>query len=278
MDSKNKRRRARRRSPEEPILLCIVGILTAIFMATGVRIVRAEKVMAVSEPPSEPSAAATAPSEETQPKTTEVTEATEATRPQLSFQDAPEGYFADALFIGDSRTVGLSEYGGLPEATFFADSGMSVYNIDDKTVSVPEVGTVSFDGLLQQVSYGKIYLMLGINELGYDRAETVRQYGALLERIQAAQPQAVIFIMANLHVSAQQSQRDDLYNNRNIDEFNRRIQPLADDKTVFYLDVNELFDDENGNLREDYTADNAHLLGVYYTDWGNWLATKAVVA
>lgn len=270
MDHRNRRRRAHRRSPEEPILLCIAGILTAIFMATGVKMVHAEKALAASEPLPEPSTVTTEPTE-TLPETTE------ATRPVLGFQDAPEGYFTDALFIGDSRTVGLSEYGGLEEATFFADSGMSVYNIDDKTISLPEVGTVSFDSLLHQVSYGKIYLMLGINELGYDRAETVRQYGALLKRIQEAQPQAVIFIMANLHVSAQQSQRDDLYNNRNIDEFNRRIQPLADDKTVFYLDVNELFDDENGNLREDYTADNAHLLGVYYMDWGNWLATKAVV-
>jgi len=35
-------------------------------------------------------------------------------------------YFDDALFIGDSRTVGLAEYGNLGQAEVLADSGMSV--------------------------------------------------------------------------------------------------------------------------------------------------------
>ena len=48
-------------------------------------------------------------------------------------------YFDDALFIGDSRTVGISEYGELNNATFFANTGMSVYNVFDKKVSVPKV-------------------------------------------------------------------------------------------------------------------------------------------
>ncbi len=38
----------------------------------------------------------------------------------------------DVLFIGDSRTVGLSEYGDLGNADVFADSGMSVFNLLDR--------------------------------------------------------------------------------------------------------------------------------------------------
>lgn len=36
--------------------------------------------------------------------------------------------FTNVLFIGDSRTAGLSEYGDLGQAEVFADSGMSVFN------------------------------------------------------------------------------------------------------------------------------------------------------
>ena len=43
------------------------------------------------------------------------------------------------LFIGDSRTVGLMEYGKIKNAEFFADTGMSVYNIYKKRITVPKV-------------------------------------------------------------------------------------------------------------------------------------------
>ena len=44
-----------------------------------------------------------------------------------------------------------------------------------------------------------------------------------------------------------------------------------------YIDVNEIFDDENGNLRAEYTSDNTHILGKYYVNWTEWILTKAIV-
>ena len=51
---------------------------------------------------------------------------------------------------------------------------------------------------------------------------------------------------------------------------------MADDETIFYIDVNEVFDDGEGNLANEYTADNAHVLGKYYADWVTWLLTKTI--
>lgn len=48
------------------------------------------------------------------------------------FTTADASYFNDALFIGDSRTMGLKEYGQMEGAEFFANTGMSVYNVKDK--------------------------------------------------------------------------------------------------------------------------------------------------
>ncbi|MFQ8823475.1 MAG: hypothetical protein ACLR8Q_01045 [[Ruminococcus] lactaris] len=58
----------------------------------------------------------------------------------------------DVLFIGDSRTVGLSEYGDLGNADVFADSGMSVFNLLD---SKPKKGAGS-DKTLNQLLEEKI--------------------------------------------------------------------------------------------------------------------------
>ena len=61
---------------------------------------------------------------------------------------AVKASMGDALFIGDSRTVGLMEYAGMDDADFFCNVGMSVFNIYKKTVSVPTVGKVTLSELL----------------------------------------------------------------------------------------------------------------------------------
>ena len=94
--------------------------------------------------------------------------ASEASTEKQPSYDEQYADMSNALFIGDSRTVGLSEYSQIDGADFFANVGMSVYNIHDKTVSVPTVGKVTLTQLLKNKKYDKIYVMLGINEIGYN--------------------------------------------------------------------------------------------------------------
>ena len=188
-----------------------------------------------------------------------------------------EGYFDDALFIGDSRTVGLAEYGGLDGASFFANVGMSVYKVDSITVDFGDEGELTLEQLLSSHTYGKIYLMLGINELGYNQSTTLQRYSELVQRIRTLQPDAYILLEANLHVGADRSDSDDVINNPAIDSFNAQVAALADNETIFYLDVNSYFDDEDGNLKSDCTSDGVHVYGKYYAEWGEWLRANGVV-
>ena len=194
-----------------------------------------------------------------------------------SFVTVDYDYFDDALFIGDSRTVGLMEFGNLEYATFFADSGMSVFSLQTKKISVPETGKVSLEEMLFQKQYGKIYLMLGINELGYKFEGLQKKYQETIKYIRSYQEDAVIFLCANLHVTEEQSNKDPIYNNTNVNRVNEMIAGLADGITYFYIDVNELFDDENGNLSTEYSSDSFHVFGKDYTTWADWLCTKAIV-
>ncbi|MDD6808368.1 MAG: acylhydrolase [Oscillospiraceae bacterium] len=180
-------------------------------------------------------------------------------------------YMGDALFIGDSRTVGLMEYAGIDGADYFCTVGMSVYNIHKKPVSVPKVGKVTLTELLNSKKYGKIYIMLGINEVGYKLSSTVEKYSELIEFIKDKQPNAVIFIQANLHVSKSRSDSDKVVNNIAINGLNAELAKLADGKSKFYLDANILFDDKTGALSSDKSEDSTHLYAKYYKEWGEWI-------
>lgn len=180
----------------------------------------------------------------------------------------------DALFIGDSRVTGLMEYSGLP-ADFFTCEGMSVYNIHDKPISVPDVGKMTLTELLSNKSYGKIYLMLGINELGYNLDQTISVYSELVDSIRQMQPHAALFIMANLHVTEAMSASHSYITNDAINAFNSKISKLTDGKTIFYLDVNPVFDNANGSLSEEYTSDGAHPYAKHYIQWGEWIALQS---
>lgn len=185
-------------------------------------------------------------------------------------------YFVDALFIGDSRTVGLMEYGNIDGATFFADSGMSVFKLDKKKVYLSSEGKLGFEEVLTRKEYGKVYLMLGINELGYRFEILQEKYKETVERIQKRQGNAIIYLCANMHVTEEQSQKDEIYNNQNINRVNKMISSLADNERIFYIDVNEKFDDKNGSLSTEYASDSFHVYGKYYMDWVDWLCASAV--
>ena len=182
-----------------------------------------------------------------------------------------EEFFSDALFIGDSRTVGLEDYAELETATFFAYSGLSSFSAFKKTLDVDGVGDTTLDELLTSKHYGKIYLMLGINELGYPLSSIQSQYTHVANRIHELHPHAQILLCANLRVVADGTEKRDYVANDTINQVNAHIASLADNETFFYVDVNPLFDDGNGALDPQYCADDIQPYGKYYYVWGEWL-------
>lgn len=209
---------------------------------------------------------------------TEDTEAEqEAAEPEVyEFEVSDKEYFADALFIGDSRTVGLQLYGTLDNADYFATPGLNLFTIPKAEVEIGEYGEISLEELLDKKDYKKIYLMLGINELGYDFEATLKKYNELVEQLRTKEAEAVLYVCANLHVTSIRDENDEIHNNENINRINGEIARLADNKDIFYLDVNPLFDDENGNLNEEYASDDSHVLGEYYEIWCEWLMNYTI--
>ena len=199
------------------------------------------------------------------------TSAPSVDEPNTSFQyvSAEPSYFDDAIFIGDSRTVGISEYGTLKNASYFCDVGLAISSVKTKSVN----GS-TLESTLSSKQYGKIYIMLGINEVGNDIEYTMAAFRAMMETIRTLQPNAIIYIQSNLHVT--QFAETGAINNNAINILNNRMAEFADYKQIFYIDVNSVFDDENGNLRAELTNDGIHVLAKFYADWCNWMCLKTV--
>lgn len=187
-------------------------------------------------------------------------------------------YFNDAAFLGDSRTLGISDYAGLEEADFYCDSGMMIFKLLEESITYQKTGDkVYMKDVLQEKQYGKIYIMLGMNELGYGDTELyLDKYRQVLQQIREWQPEAVIYVMANLHVSKEKNNMETEFNNLNINAKNAASASLANGTDVFYLDVNPVFTDEEGYLKAELTFDGVHLYAQHYDAWREFLLEHAV--
>lgn len=195
-----------------------------------------------------------------------------------SFTTVDDSYFDDALFIGDSRIDDMHSFSGLNNATYFAKTGMSVYKLfKDPWVTLDGVpGELTLEDALSRGTYGKIYLMVGVNELGTgDEARFIKKYAETIDRIRALQPDAIFYVMGILSVTKELADVDEYVTLDAIRTRNADLAALADGETIFYIDVNERFADENYYLDKTYADGDSHLKGKYYRDWADFIRSHA---
>lgn len=198
----------------------------------------------------------------------------------LSFCEVSDDYFDDAVFIGDSRVVSLYEYSDWKEATYYCSSGMTLGGVFKDPTGRWKDGNwkVNIADALQQKQYKKVYIMLGINDMGVgDLDYFMNHYTDMVNQIHEWQPDAIIYIMSIMNVSAERNAQGDYINNEAIRVRNERLKELDNGRDTFYLDVNSVVCDENGCLNAEYTFDGVHLYAQYVPLWTDYLKTHAIV-
>ncbi len=188
-----------------------------------------------------------------------------------------ETYFEDALFIGNSRTEGFQIQSGIVNGTFLTHKGLTVDSALEKEVVKWNGQKTTVVSAAERGTFGKIYIMLGVNELGwaYDYL-FIEKYGALIDALKEAQPEAVIYVQSVIHVSEKKSNGDKIYNNDNINHYNDLIRKMTEEKEVVYLDLNAVLSDENGHLIDGASFDGVHLRPEYCKIWFNYLKENTV--
>jgi len=202
-----------------------------------------------------------------------------ATEPASYYKEAPvaQSYFDDAVFLGDSRTEGLKLYSGWDNCDFLSDVGMTIYDCLDRDIEYRNISHTTAREILTTNHYGKIYIMLGINECGSNIDTYINKYTEVVDQIHKWQPDAIIIVQSIMCVGAQKSASHASINNPNLARRNERLSELANDFYIYYLDINPAVSDENGNLREGYSFDQVHLYAKYYSLWCDYLLEHGFV-
>lgn len=242
-----------------------------------------ETPAAPSETPGAEEEPATSPGAEAgEPETAPEEDAGEAESGPEAFAPVPQSeavgdeYFKDAVFIGNSRTQGLRLYSGLKDTTWLCSVGLNVETVytDRFSVNGKELSAVD---ALAELAPGKLYIMLGLNELGWKSTDLfAEKYGGIIDAALAANPDCVVYVQSILPVSAGQDAAGTWCNNSNVNKFNSRLMLLAEEKGVNYLNVASAVAGEDGRLPGGSTPDGIHLTPNCCVDWLNYLKTHTV--
>lgn len=193
------------------------------------------------------------------------------TEPEPSVPLCTEPNFDNALFIGDSRTDGWGRFARLGKADYFAATGMTVYRLFREETTVRKYGQTDLRSLLEDRTYGQIYVMLGLNEAGYPLDSVLEAYAGDVEQIQALQPQAKIYLIQVFGVSREMADSTSYFRPERLRELNEGIAALCDGESVICLDPRGVYEDADGYLMEQYSDDGAHPKIECYQLLSDWL-------
>ena len=283
---KRAQKRPRRRNPI-PLLAAAAAVCLALIIIPSLGSGPAQSAAAQSPevPRTLPSAS---PTPEATPTPTPTPEPTPTPVPALDFtQPVPESeevemdYFSDALFIGDSRTDGLRLYSGIQGADFYCYKGLTIFEVDERKIVELNGSTYSVvEALEKGPQYAKIYISLGVNELGYYNDNAYHQaFSEFLDTVKALQPNAIIYLENLVPVNPQKcaEYKQPYYvNNDRVAAYNAIYPQLATEHQVALLDVASALSDENGILPADATADGVHFTKAWYQKWLAYLMNHTV--
>ncbi len=202
-------------------------------------------------------------------------------RPKLR-RAVPETWFEDALLLGNSHCGGISMYGELPQpdicfsygGTFLTGLGTLCRDRHERSFTMRS--------LLQSRQYGKIILIFGTNEMGYDMEYLRPRLEEFLDRLVELQPQARLWLCTAPPVNPELAENPELevqcFTVENCLAVNGLLRAAAEERGLGLIDVFSLFADENGILPREYTGDGIHLTMACYRTWGQWLASAVLPA
>lgn len=191
--------------------------------------------------------------------------------------EVDNSFFDDAVFIGDSRTEGFMIYEDV-NATSYTHKGLMVDTIFTSPVITQDGEKITVMEALKNTSFNKVYIMLGINETGWQSSYFfIQKYGEIIDEIKKINPDAIIYVESILPVSEKVSMNHSYIKKAKIDEYNVLIKEMVKEKGVYYLDISSAVANEAGYLPEDAATDGIHLNKKYCDKWLQYLKTHYIV-
>ena len=191
-----------------------------------------------------------------------------------------DSYFEDAVFIGDSRTVGMGMYGKI-KSNYYAKVSLridTVFNSAFVTTENSDEPLTVIDAIAENPTFKKVYISFGVNELGYNRNVFINAYKLFVNQVREQLPEAVIYVQSVFPVSESVSEKNRFgVNNEAVVKANEAIKEMANELHLYYIDTYTLLADENGALPASVSSDGIHLgPGKYSVLVSDYLRTHTV--
>jgi lysophospholipase L1-like esterase len=186
-----------------------------------------------------------------------------------SFNERVKQGNVDLIFIGDSITQGWEGAGKNVWAEYYAKRNAVNLGIGgDRTQHVLwrlEHGNI--DGIHPKLAV----LMIGTNNSGSNTSEQIAAgVKAIVEKLREKLPTTKVLVLA---IFPRGADKDDP--KRKINEgANEMIKGLADNKTVYYLDIGPKFLAADGTLSKEVMPDLLHLNEASYRTWAESIEPK----
>ena len=191
-------------------------------------------------------------------------------------------YFADAAFLGDSLTVGFSDYQiNLGGALICGYTGVGPDAIVNRSaVKSPTRGQEVALDVLAAAQPKKLYILLGTNTLTTLGASDrfLAYYGQMLDELrQTLGEDCIIYVQSIPPVRPAAAEKKPGLASDVLRGVNEQLAQLAASKGCVYLDLWEALADGEGNLKEMIAApDGVHLsAGNGYGAWVTYLRNHA---
>lgn len=174
-----------------------------------------------------------------------------------------DSWFDDACFIGHSQVVGMDYYFKLDNADYYAVVGHTAQQvIDHEYYELPDGSYGTLSEGLHMKSYGKVYIMLGINDCN-GREDRLERFLApmrqIIQLVQETQPDAQIYLLSLAPVG-RATPNNLYYNPASVLEFTQAVKALSREFDTEYLDLFRLMCDEEGYFQVRFDAgDGIHI-------------------
>ena len=192
-----------------------------------------------------------------------------------------DSFFDNAVFLGDSRTEGLELFGGIKHGTYYWARGMTVFRVDDEKYKIVSIDDEDYTviGALGLRSFDAVYIMIGVNELGYPAESYEAGLAELVDKVIEAQPEAVVYLQIMPPLNDDLCRANGLasyINNDNLQTFNEAIRRVATEKKVALLNTAEVYTGEDGQLPAELANDGCHFAYRAYSLWADYLRSHVI--
>lgn len=200
-------------------------------------------------------------------------------------------FFDDAVFVGDSVTLGLKNTATaqrnagkkyLGKAKFLCSGSLSYTNsnwsLDNPKSVHPKIKgkKVTIEDGVKALGGRKVFIMLGMNDFAaFDNDKVIKNAVSLVNKISKKSPGIQVYIQSVTPITADKQHGS--FNNQKLDAFNKRLQTMCEQHGWTYVEINSLLRDENGNLNPAYCSDpqgmGIHMAQKGCDKWVNYLTS-----